>query len=181
MPWHEKLSVILWTATAKKWNKSFTNIQHRARAVGRGGFGKQNLSPDSYIFTSVSVDSSPPCSYLFTSATVPDTCSHYTERVEQNLSDMWHSNFEICSAQLRSVIEFAPKSLFLSVNRSPFRNGFRAGVNGVVRTHPNLVFLWHLGNNFLAITGDCKLAAPINFIRAPRPGNLTPFDSTSFP
>ena len=37
VPWHEKLSVILWTATAKKWNKSFTNIQRRARAFGRGG------------------------------------------------------------------------------------------------------------------------------------------------
>ena len=34
---------------------------------------------------------------------------------------------------------------------------------------------------FSAITRDCKLAAPINFIRAPWPGNWTPFDSTSFP
>ena len=35
-----------------------------------------------------------------------------------------------------------------------------------VRTHPNLVFLWHQGRHFRAIgTGDRKLAAPINVIR----------------
>ena len=53
------------------------------------------------------MDSSPPCSYVFTSATVPDTCSHYTERLAQNLSDMYRFNFEIWAAQLRSVIEIA--------------------------------------------------------------------------
>ena len=31
-----------------------------------------------------------------------------------------------------------------------------------IRMHPNLVFLWHQGRNFRAITGDCKLATPIN-------------------
>ena len=34
-----------------------------------------------------------------------------------------------------------------------------------VRTHPNLVVLWHKGRNFEAITGDCRLATPINFIK----------------
>ena len=32
-----------------------------------------------------------------------------------------------------------------------------------VRAHSNLVFLWHKGRNFRAITGDCRLAAPINW------------------
>ena len=34
-----------------------------------------------------------------------------------------------------------------------------------VRTHPNLVFLWHKGRNFRVTTGDCRLAAPINFFQ----------------
>ena len=34
-----------------------------------------------------------------------------------------------------------------------------------VRTHRNLVFLWHKGRKFRAITGNCQLAVPINFIR----------------
>ena len=38
------------------------------------------------------------------------------------------STLEICAAQLRSVTEIAPKSPFLSVNRSPsVRYDFRAG------------------------------------------------------
>jgi len=46
-----------------------------------------------------------------------------------------------------------------------------------VRTHPNLVFLWHKGRNFRAITGDCKLAAPINFIRAILAGETGPLSN----
>ena len=46
----------------------------------------------------------------------------------EHLSDMWLSALEIGAVQLRSVTEIAPKSLFLSVNRSPIRCGFRAGV-----------------------------------------------------
>ena len=34
-----------------------------------------------------------------------------------------------------------------------------------VRTHPNLVLLWHKGRYFRAITGDCRLADPTDFIR----------------
>ena len=51
------------------------------------GFGELNPSPHSWIFTSLSVDSSPRCSYLFTSTTVPDTCSHCTK--------VWHRAFPI--------------------------------------------------------------------------------------
>ena len=45
-----------------------------------------------------------------------------------------------------------------------------------------LVFLWHKGRNFRAITGDCRLAAPINFTRGiSAAGNWTLLDSFSFP
>ena len=44
-----------------------------------------------------------------------------------------------------------------------------------VKTHPNLVFLWHKGRNFRAITGHCKLATPINFIRGMPAGKLDSF------
>ena len=40
---------------------------------------------------------------------------------------------------------------------------------------PNLVFLWHYGKNFQATTGDCKLAAPIKFIRGTSAGKLDSF------
>ena len=65
----EKLFVIVWTEMAQNWNKSFIHIKHRAGADWPRGFGEQNPSPHSWIFTSVSIDSSPR-SYLFTSATV---------------------------------------------------------------------------------------------------------------
>ena len=51
-------------------HKSFTHIEHRAGAGGwPRGPGTLNSNPHAWIFTSVSVGSSP-CSYLFTSATV---------------------------------------------------------------------------------------------------------------
>ena len=59
----------MWTATAQNWSKSVTHIERRAGAVGPRGFGKLNPSPHSWIFTSVSGDSSSRF-YLFTSATV---------------------------------------------------------------------------------------------------------------
>ena len=40
---------------------------------------------------------------------------------------MWISALEIDAAQILCVIEIAPKSRFLCVNRSPIRDGFRAG------------------------------------------------------
>ena len=39
-----------------------------------------------------------------------------------------------------------------------------------VRTHPNLVFLWHKGYH-----GNCRLAAPINFIKGISTGKLDSF------
>ena len=38
------------------------------------------------------------------------------------------------------------------------------------RTHPNLVFLWHKGRNFRAITGDCRLTTLVVTF------NIFPFD-----
>ena len=55
--------------------------------------------------------------------------------------------------------------------------GFR-DLFAFVRTHPNLVFLWHQGGNFRAITGDCKLAVPINVIRGISAGRETELLST---
>ena len=49
----------------------------------------------------------------------PNTCSQlFTvhQSMAQNLSDMWRSTFKIGEAQLRSVTEIAPKSLFLCVD-----------------------------------------------------------------
>ena len=44
-----------------------------------------------------------------------------------------------------------------------------------VRTHPNLVFLWHKASNFRAIPCDCRLAAPSNFTRGISAGELDSF------
>ena len=60
-----KLSGIVWTATARNWNKSFTHIEYRAGAVR---FGTLNPIPHSWT-SSVSVDFSPCCN-KFVSATV---------------------------------------------------------------------------------------------------------------
>ena len=60
---------------------------------------------------------SSPLSYFFT----------LHQSVAQNLSDMKHSTFENGAAQLYNVLEIAPKSPFLFVNRSPIRYDFRAG------------------------------------------------------
>ena len=43
------------------------------------------------------------------------------------------------------------------------RNWVSRKLIAFVRAHPNLVFLWHKDRNFRAITGDCRLAAPINW------------------
>ena len=46
-----------------------------------------------------------------------------------------------------------------------------------IRMHPNVVFLWYKGRNLSAITGDYRLAAPVNFIRGIlASGNWTPLD-----
>ena len=51
----------------------------------------------------------------------------------------------------------------------------RLPILAFVRTHSNLVFLWQKGRNIRAITGDCKLAAPIYFIRGISAGKLDSF------
>ena len=56
------------------------------------------------------------------------------------------------------------------------------GLIAFVRTHHDLVFLGYKGRNFPAVTGDCRLAAPINFIRViSAAGKWTPLESFSFP
>ena len=67
------------------------------------GFGELNPSPHSWIFTSVSADSSPR-SYIFTFATV-ETCSHYTK--------LWLRAYPICNPPLQ---------------RSARRSAFRAEI-----------------------------------------------------
>ena len=65
-------------------------------------------------------------------------------------------------------------NLFQSGAHNPERAASMRSCHGVftdqfiafVGTHPNLVLLWYKGRNFRAITGDCRLAASINFIRA---------------
>ena len=50
------------------------------------------------------------------------------------------------------------------------------------RTHPNLLFLCYKGKTFQAITGNCRLATPINFIRGiSAVGNWTPLETFMFP
>ena len=86
------------------------------------GFGTLNYSPCSWIFTFVSVVSSP-LSYLFSSTTSRNytgKCSHHTI--------IWHKTyFEISTAQLHSVTEITPPQTFLCVNTSPIRYNFRVG------------------------------------------------------
>ena len=65
----------------------------------------------------------------------------------EHLSDMWLSTLEIGSAQLRCVIEIAPKSPFLCENRSPIRYGRTDG-----RTEERMLFVWqceHLSDMWL--------------------------------
>ena len=46
---------------------------------------------------------------------------------------MWISALEVDAAQILCVIEIAPKSRFLCVNRGPIRYGFRAGAKATIR------------------------------------------------
>ena len=66
----------------QNWNKSYTHIQCRGRAVGGDrGFSELNPSPHASLFTSVSVESSPR-SYLFTSVTGCTVSLRYRNRAE---------------------------------------------------------------------------------------------------
>ena len=99
------------------------------RSVWPRGFGELNPSPHSWIFTSVSPQIAQRLSVLAPIYLLP-LWSKYRSPV-QNLSDMWRSTFVIGAAQLRSVTEFAPKSPFLRVNRSPIWYNFRTGAKGI--------------------------------------------------
>ena len=88
--WHEKyekLSGMVWKATARDWNKSFTNIEHRTQ----GAVGWEGLVS---ILTFPHQVGSSPRSYPFTSATVR-TPVYIATTSGRNLSDMWWSTFDI--------------------------------------------------------------------------------------
>ena len=92
---HEELSNRVWTATIQNWNKSFTNVVPE-RLAERVWWTKSQSSLASWVFTSVSVGSSP-LSYLFTFRSLFTLHSS----VAQSLSrDMGRSTFEIGAAQL---------------------------------------------------------------------------------
>ena len=98
------------------------------------GLGKLNPKPHSWIFSSVSVDSSPR-SHLFTSATVRRILVHTAQRARcgiEPISDAPPSRTaRRGAAHLRSVIEIKPKPPFSRVKRSPIRYCFRASAKAI--------------------------------------------------
>ena len=97
----EKLSGIVWTATGRKLEHVVHDYTHRTprRNGWPRGFGELNpiphswiLLPSQWIVVIALTYSLPPRSeYLFT----------LHQYVAQNLSDIWHSTFEIGAASLR--------------------------------------------------------------------------------
>ena len=97
----EKLSGIVWTATGRKLEHVVHDHTHRTprRNGWPRGFGELNpiphswvLLPSQWIVVIALTYSLPPRSeYLFT----------LHQYVAQNLSDIWHSTFEIGAASLR--------------------------------------------------------------------------------
>ena len=83
------------------------------------GFGTLNYSPCSWIFTFVSVVSSP-LSYLFSSTTSRIL-------VSVHITPLYGTKPILKSAQLHSVTEITPPQTFLCVNTSPIRYNFRVG------------------------------------------------------
>ena len=89
-------------------------------------FGELILSPYSWKFTAVSVDSRPR-SYLLTSATL-----RIPVHTAAKCGTIWRPTFEISSVQHRSAVtEIAPKLPSLCVNRSPIWYSFRAGEKAI--------------------------------------------------
>lgn len=88
-----KLSVIVWTATAKNWNMSFTHVKHRAGAASRQGliFLLPILTPDIFPAYSLPLRSKT----LFT----------LQQSVAHNQSNTWRSTFDIGAAQRRYVTD----------------------------------------------------------------------------
>ena len=81
------------------------------------------------------------------------------EKLNQTI--VWYSDISTLAKNTRSPLFLGTIACSLRV--------LRVGINlvsrqliALVRPHPSLVFLWHKGRNFRAITGDCRLAAPIN-------------------
>ena len=124
--WYSMSSNGLWR------HKSLTTNRTSCRSGWPRGLGALNSSPHFWIFTSVSVGSSPR-PYVFTSATVRIVFTQQQSiTMAQNLSEMWRSTFKIGAAQLHSVTEIAPPQLkFLCVNRSPIWYGFRLAAQKV--------------------------------------------------
>ena len=65
--------------------------------------------------------------------------------------------------------------LFWNTNMAAVLSFWETNIIVSIRAHPNLVFPWHKGKHFRAITGDCKLAASINFIRGISAGKRDSF------
>ena len=91
----------------------------------------------------------------------------------------WKEALETLS---RNISVEVPRAYNLSLTpQQPGMFNWRITFLAFVRTHPNLVFLWHKGRNFRAITSDCLFSVPINFIRGISAGKLDSFDSILFP
>ena len=89
------------------------------------GFGELNPSHYSWIFTSISVDSSPR-SYLFISATVHILVRIAPQGVTEPIRDVT-LHFRDRRGEAQSVAGNAPKSSFVRVDRNLVWYGFRAG------------------------------------------------------
>ena len=97
----EKLSGIVWTATGRKLEHVVHDHTHRTprRNGWPRGFGELNPIPHSWVLLpsqwivviALNYSLPPRSEYLFT----------LHQYVAQNLSDIWHSTFEIGAASLR--------------------------------------------------------------------------------
>ena len=126
---HEKLSGMVWTATAQNRKQVVHTYRASYRSGWPRGFGELNPSPHSWIFTSVSVDSSPRSQSLLPLRSEFPITLH--ESVVQNLSRvMWCSTFKTGTARC----SYAPlqKScrnhrFYVSIEALAIRYGFHAG------------------------------------------------------
>ena len=77
------------------------------------------------------------------------------EKLNQTI--VWYSDISTLAKNTRSPLFLGTIACSLGI--------LHVGINlvsrqliALVRPHPSLVFLWHKGRNFRAITGDCALA-----------------------
>ena len=79
------------------------------------------------------------------------------------------SFFRLFSSVLLIIIIIVINTIIIIHNINDINNNYNSNNKNnddYYRVRQNAsVFLWHKGRNFRTITGDCKLAAPINFIR----------------